>query len=250
MTTPAAQLNQQFYSKVSAGTSDYWHKMAAPRFRRATILRLLGQRPAGNVVDLGCGGGQLLCEIGRRYPHSRLTGVDLSPELIARNRLELPHLEWRAADLCEPEGPPAELCQRFDTIIATELIEHVEDPLQFLKNAARMARPNGRLLLSTQSGPLRCTERHAGHIRHFSAGQMRALLQQAGWRPERVWNAGFPFHDLSKWWANRDPEKSLRHFNERPYGVYENLICWLLRWLFQFNSQRFGAQLFAVAHLP
>ena len=65
----------------------------------------------------------------------------------------------------------------------------------------------------------------------------------------RIWNTGFPFHDLSKWYANRDPDRSLEQFGERAYGMRENVICWALRQAFRFNSRRRGAQLFAVAEL-
>lgn len=245
----AAWRNQQFYSKMSAGSSDYWKKMAAPRFRRATIQQLLAQRPVGSVVDLGCGGGQLLAEIGQRHPQAPLTGLDLSQEQIEFNRQHFPQIGWQAIDLGRPDLLPDSLRGQFDTLIATELIEHVDDPLALLQTARLLARPGGRarLLLSTQSGPVRATEITVGHVQHFSAAQMQKLLVESGWCPEKVWNAGFPFHDLSKWWANRNPQKTLAQFGDRPYGWRENLVCLVLRWLFLFNSQRRGAQLFATA---
>ena len=76
---------------------------------------------------------------------------------------------------------------------------------------------------------------------------MREALRAAGWAPERVWNTGFPFHDLSKWYANRDPEGSMNRFAARPYGIKEDVICLLLRAAFRLNSRHRGAQLFAVA---
>ena len=76
---------------------------------------------------------------------------------------------------------------------------------------------------------------------------MKRALADAGWTPLRVWNCGFPFHDLSKWYANRDPDASMREFADRPYGVREDLICYALRAAFRVNSRSHGAQLFAVA---
>lgn len=243
----AARFNRSFYSQTVQGRSDYWRKMAAPRFRRATILKLLTCGPARRIVDLGCGGGQLLCEIAARLPDALLAGVDLSLEQLAGNQSALSSIEWWALDLCGENSVPPDLLGRFDTVVASELIEHVENPLQLLQNARLLAEPGARLLLSTQSGPVRQTERRVGHVRHFSASEMQSLLVESGWCPVKIWNAGFPFHDLSKWWANRDPEKTMDRFGDRAYGWYENLVCYLLRWLFLFNSQRYGAQLFATA---
>ena len=73
---------------------------------------------------------------------------------------------------------------------------------------------------------------------------------QAGWEPLRIWNAGFPFHDLSKWWANVNPDKSMAQFSGQAYGVYQNFVCLALRFAFLFNSGSHGAQLFAVAGKP
>jgi hypothetical protein len=101
--------------------------------------------------------------------------------------------------------------------------------------------------LSTQSGPVRETERRVGHHRHFKSAEMRELLSENGFTALRVWNSGFPFHDLSKWYANRDPDAMMREFAGQRYGIKQDLLCLLLRAAFRLNSQSRGAQLFAVA---
>jgi 2-polyprenyl-3-methyl-5-hydroxy-6-metoxy-1,4-benzoquinol methylase len=243
----ALEVNRQFYEGVSPGQQDYWNKMAAPLARRRVLLNLLSSFQPERAIDLGCGGGQLLQEIASNMPHMQLAGIDLSHTQIERNRQALPMIHWEAADLTGCDWDPGSLTARFDAVIASELIEHVESPLTLLHNARRLVRPGGRLFLSTQSGPLRATERSVGHVRHFTRSDMKAILQESGWKPISVWNSGFPFHDLSKWWANRNPHKTLRQFGDKPYGLYENLVCLVLRLLFRLNSNRLGAQLYAVA---
>ena len=102
-------------------------------------------------------------------------------------------------------------------------------------------------MLSTQTGALRETERRVGHRRRYTAAELRELLRASGWTPHRIWNTGYPFHDLSKWYANRSPDRSLAEFGEQAYGVRQDLVCWALRQAFRLNSRRRGAQLFAVA---
>lgn len=246
---PAAEdVNAAYYATLSPGREDYWRRMAAPRHRLAVFLRLLGEDPPGSLVDLGCGGGHLLLEIAGRHPRARLSGIDLSAAQIEANRAALPAIAWRALDLSGASPVPDDMAGAFDVVVASEIIEHVADPAAFLRAAARLAAPaRGRLLLSTQSGPVRETERRVGHLRHYSAAEMAGLLRGSGWAPVRVWNSGFPFHDLSKWWANRDPDAAMRRFGEGPYGPAEKLVCWALRGAFLLNSRRRGAQLFAVA---
>jgi SAM-dependent methyltransferase len=226
-------VNASYYGQTSTGRDGYWRKMAAPRFRVATLLEVLAHEKARSLVDLGCGGGNLLAEIRKGRPEMDLAGVDLSIAQIEANRASHPGIGWYAADL--------------DVVVASEIVEHVSDPVAFLSNALRLAAPGGRLMLSTQSGPVRETERRVGHVRHFTVAEMNGVLGDAGWRPMRVWNAGFPFHDLSKWYANVDPDASMKRFGESAYGWKEDFVCWCLRAAFQLNSSTRGAQLFAVA---
>ena len=247
----ATDVNREYYLHLSPGRSDYWRKMAAPRFRMKTFRSLIRRLKPGSLVDLGCGGGDLLRDLRSAFPALRLCGIDLSEAQIAANRRIEPGIEWRTADLDVPSTDLRELSNRFDVVVASEIIEHVGHPDQFLRNASLLATPGkGRLLLSTQSGRVWETEKRVGHFRHFSRPDMEALLASSGWAVERVWNAGFPFHDLSKWYANRRPDETMRRFGGEAYGIAQNAVCWALRLAFRFNSRSRGAQLFAVARRP
>lgn len=245
--TNAVERNLAYYGQPLAGRDDYWRFMAAPRFRVRTLLAELSRTRAASVVDLGCGNGLLLDEVARRFPALERAGIDLSPALIEENRRRRPQAAWHTLDLDRPDAVAGPLAGRFDAVVASEVIEHVERPDVFLRNAAALASTRGWLLLSTQSGPVRQTERRVGHVRHFSRRDLAALLADAGWRPSRLWNCGFPFHDLSKWWANRRPDATMERFGSRPYGWRERAVCAALRGAFRLNSRRRGAQLFAVA---
>ncbi|MBX7194277.1 MAG: class I SAM-dependent methyltransferase [Sandaracinaceae bacterium] len=239
------ETNEAFYGELRPGVQDYWRKMAAPRFRVATVLRELEKERPRTIVDLGCGNGALCEEIHARLPDAEVAGVDLSPAQIAANTRRLSWGQWLVADL-GTASPPA-LGRTFDAVVTSEVIEHVSDPAAFLRNARSLARRGSMLVLSTQSGKVQETEKRVGHLQHFSVEAMTRLLTETGWRPERVWNAGYPFHDLSKWWANRDPDASMASFADKPYGPKEDAICAALRFAFRLNSSRRGAQLFAVA---
>jgi 2-polyprenyl-3-methyl-5-hydroxy-6-metoxy-1,4-benzoquinol methylase len=244
----AAEVNREYYDSLWAGQEDYWNRMAAPRSRVATLCRLLAEKDSASVVDLGCGNGRLLREVRLRNPGAVLAGIDQSMPQVDLNRVRMPEIVWHAIDLGRPDAIPEDLRGRFQAVIASEIIEHLPDPETFLRNACSLAKPGtGRLLLSTQSGPLRETERLVGHVKHFHRHEMETLLEGSGWQVVRVWNCGFPFHDLSKWWANRNPSAIMERFGGRAYGPYEKLVCFLLRIAFRLNSRRRGAQLFALA---
>jgi SAM-dependent methyltransferase len=171
----------------------------------------------------------------------------MSRPQIEANRLQDPGIRWEAMDLDREDTAGNELAGRFDIVLATEVIEHLENPAHFLRQALRLSVSGGRLILSTQSGRIGETEKRVGHRRHFSAEDMERLLAETGWTPRRVWNEGFPFHDWSKRAANLFPDAAMREFSDKPYGWAKRSLCLLLRSAFQLNSLRQGAQLFAVA---
>lgn len=238
------QRNLDYYSRLTPGRGDYWRYMPAPRLRAETIRRVLAAAHPQSVVDLGCGDGTLLVEIREALPGAALAGIDLSEPQIEDNRRNMPDIAWFAANL---ESGAVDVPRRFDALTSSEVIEHLDDPAKLLQVAGTIANPAALLVLTTQSGAMRETEKRVGHHRHFTAGEMRKLLAENGWRPERVWNAGFPFHDLSKWAANLSPDRVMDTFGVKPYGLFKRSMAALLRALFLLNSNSRGAQLFAVA---
>ena len=236
--------NLDYYNRLDGGRADYWRYMPAPRFRARVIAGVLaGERPA-SILDLGCGDGMLLSSIHEVLPDAKLAGIDLSRSQIEENRRSMPDIDWFVGNI---ESEDIVLPRRFDALTASEVIEHLPHPGEFLRSVRRIAADDALLVLSTQSGPIGETEVHVGHLRHFRAEEMVRLLEENGWQPVRVWNAGFPFQDLSKWVANLSPDTMMEHFGVRPYGPVQKMVASFLRILFLFNSNSHGAQLFAVA---
>ena len=70
--------------------------------RLRPVLDLLARIPAeapARVVDLGCGAGNGTKILRQTWPDSALTGVDNSPEMLARARDESPDIDWVEADI-------------------------------------------------------------------------------------------------------------------------------------------------------
>ncbi|MBG0775210.1 MAG: class I SAM-dependent methyltransferase [Desulfovibrionaceae bacterium] len=241
----AAARNRAFYDRLSGGQDDYWTLMAAPVFRVRRILELVRAARPSRLCDFGCGNGALLAEVARAMPAAQLFGLDLSAPLVADDAERMPSVAFAAADLSAPDF--AFPWPRVDMAVSSEVIEHVDAPENYLANVAGALVPGGTLALSTQSGPVHATERHVGHVRHWRAAEMEALLRGAGFSEVRVWNEGFPFHDLSKRLANLNPQKALASFGQGRYTPAQRLVCAALRVLFLFNSRTSGAQLYALA---
>jgi len=60
------------------------------------------------IYDLGCGTGHLTSILADTFPHSKVTGIDSSLEMLSEARRKFPTLEWQQADITSwhPPTPP------------------------------------------------------------------------------------------------------------------------------------------------
>lgn len=89
-----------------------YHRFRGQRLRPALDLLLrVGDLPAGDVVDLGCGSGAVAEPLRQRFPSGdrRLVGVDASPAMMQEAAALDLYDQLVTADIAEwrPETPPA-----------------------------------------------------------------------------------------------------------------------------------------------
>jgi 2-polyprenyl-6-hydroxyphenyl methylase/3-demethylubiquinone-9 3-methyltransferase len=100
------------------------------------------------VADIGCGGGLLSEALARAG--ANVTAIDLGEKLIEIAKLHLfesnVKVDYRVQSSTElAEAEPAS----FDVVCCMELIEHVPDPAELVRDLAAMLKPGGQLFLST-----------------------------------------------------------------------------------------------------
>lgn len=100
------------------------------------------------VLDIGCGGG-LVSEPMRRLG-ADVTAVDASE---ANIKTAMTHAQQSGLDIDFRAGTIEELIETgeapFDVVLNLEVVEHVADPSQFLKDCASLVKPGGLMLVAT-----------------------------------------------------------------------------------------------------
>jgi ubiquinone/menaquinone biosynthesis C-methylase UbiE len=152
---------------------------------REKLVRLARLEPGESVLDVGCGTGTLAIAAKRQVgPAGLVTGLDASPEMIARAcrktkraGLEVTFQEGPAQALPFPDA-------QFDAVLMTVMLHHL--PRKARQQAAGEARsvlkPGGRVLAvefgpaSEKKGILAHLHRHG----HISPRETSALLSEAG----------------------------------------------------------------------
>ncbi len=146
-----------------------------------------------SVLEIGVGQGALGFRLAERY---RYVGLELDERAlaVARRRFDragrgtLVHGDLDAL-------PPGD---RFDLIVATEVLEHYEDDVAALELWRTRLNTPGRLLLSVPAFPERFGpwDVKAGHFRRYEREGLARALEAAGFRPLAIRTYGFPLGNL------------------------------------------------------
>jgi 2-polyprenyl-3-methyl-5-hydroxy-6-metoxy-1,4-benzoquinol methylase len=113
--------------------------------QRATkLLSLLRSLPLERptILDFGCGTGWFTEQLSR---FGVTTGIDFSEKAVAKAKLCYPHITFVVGDVLKVSLPE----EHFDVVVSQEVIEHVEDQVRYLEQAARFLKSGGYLILST-----------------------------------------------------------------------------------------------------
>ncbi len=123
----------------------YIRDAACKRFERnpKQLDSLKGLR----ILDIGCGGG-ILCEPLARLGAS-LVGADPSEKNIAAAKLHAREGELAIDYRVTSAEALADAGERFDIVLAMEVVEHVADVKLFVKRCAEMVRPGGVMIAAT-----------------------------------------------------------------------------------------------------
>ena len=112
---------------------------------RVAAINLLEINPGDHVLEVGVGTGLNL----PLYPsHCRVTGVDISEQMLRRARervqaLGLSHVSLEVMDASNLEFPN----DSFDHVVATYVISAVPDPEKTLMEMRRVCKPSGHLVI-------------------------------------------------------------------------------------------------------
>jgi SAM-dependent methyltransferase len=178
------------------------------------MFELLRERlPVDSMLDAGCGDGRYLAALGRAgLVPRRLVGSDISERILETARVTAAahgvEAELVRANLEQLPFPDGER----ELVLCVQVVEHLLDPAAGFRELARVLRPGGTLLLSTDNARNRITQavnlprtavvrglglsgrRRKVEFPHvaFHADAVAHLVRQAGLELERL--ETFRFH--------------------------------------------------------
>ena len=222
--------------------SDFIRYNPGARHRRRLILKMLAPVPFVSALDAGCGNGELLSTLRRRWPERTFAGADLSPEVIARNRRRFPGVRFHLLNL--EEGA---LDEQFDLVTCSEVVEHLNRQERGLRHLAAMTKPRGHVLVTCPTGAVYPTERTFGHVAHPSLADVERYARASGLDVVAALNWGWPLYKAMKWATNVNSRWALEHFASGRYTAVAKLSSHAVYYAnFANVSSARGCQLFVL----
>jgi glycosyltransferase involved in cell wall biosynthesis len=159
----------------------------APRFNKwmaDTIRPYVGKR----VLEIGAGIGNLTRQLVSR--RELYVVGDIDEEHLARLKTRFHHrsnLQVCWCDLTKPEDF-APLTNTMDSVVCLNVLEHVEDDLQGLRNIHSALRPGGRAIVLVPHGQeiFGTLDVALGHYRRYKHAELRERMESTGFLVDRI----------------------------------------------------------------
>jgi methionine biosynthesis protein MetW len=169
--------------------------------RGQVVLELMAD-PAGRLLDVGCGKGDLITAALAGGRCRDAVGIDIGEPAVAIARKR--GLDARVHDLNESALPFQD--QSFDCVTLMAVLEHVFDPLFAVSEIYRVLKPNGSLILAVPNAASFSNRARllfgrglvtsldpgwdGGHLHYFTVHSLTALLRDHAFSIERIAGSG------------------------------------------------------------
>lgn len=147
------------------------------------LFKLIGEVNPNSLLDVGCGEGYTTKRIQKFFSNVKIKGVEYEKEalkLSLKNPEGIDFIEGNIYDLDETDDS-------FDLVIATEVLEHLENPALAVKETRRVAKnyciytvpyePFWRVANMLRGRYLKDFGNTPGHINHWSRRGLKKLLK-------------------------------------------------------------------------
>jgi SAM-dependent methyltransferase len=196
------------------------------------------------VLEIGCGAGtftKLMGETG-----AEVLGIDISSdfvEIAKQVTFDLKQVNIELADVTKQNWKEA-----FDTVVALDVIEHIEDDLAILKSLYGALNPGGTAIIKVPAMPkiYGTLDEVVGHYRRYSKRTIYNVMEEAGFNDISVKFFNVP--GIIGWWLNG----TFLRRSVPPSGqvtMFERLLP-IIKTVDLISPNLFGLSLVAVANRP
>lgn len=137
---------------------------------------------SGSVIEAGVGTGNFLgFFIKDKFS---VTAIDIDSSYLRSVQRAYPGVVTYKYDL-ESLSVPTNLYYKFDTVVTLNVLEHVPNITQAIKNLHDMLKPNGKIIILMPAFNFAyCSlDKHLGHVKRYTHSEINKLLIKSGFTP-------------------------------------------------------------------
>jgi SAM-dependent methyltransferase len=203
----------------------------------------------GAILEIGSGIGNISAYLVEHFADVTLS--DMQPEYCRRLRRTFegrPSVKGiYSVDLAAPDFGRAypQLLGRFDTVVALNVVEHIDDHVLAVKNAHSLLRSGGKLVILVPAYPwlYNALDRELGHFRRYTRNSLTEALAGGGVRVESM--EFFNAAAIGGWWMAGSMLR-MDKIKRGPLSLYNSLV-WMMRLVDKVAGKRIGLSIIAVA---
>lgn len=160
----------------------------------------------GDVLEVGCGIGNLTRLVLEGEKVTGLHGIDMDPSYVHRvlSSIDDERLNASVSSLEEftPEVLPEAASESYDSIVCSNVLEHISDDVSSMVNFHRLLKPGGKVLLLVPAHPwvFSQLDRNLSHHRRYTTARLRDLGERSLLTLEQARH--FNPLGLLGWWVN------------------------------------------------
>ena len=197
---------------------------------------------SGNILDVGCGSGALLAELAKKDKNIWCVGLDPAlPEYPEFTDIENDRIDLHRNVLSKMALESA----FFDNVISINTIEHVNDPIDFLSNIAKVMKQDGyAIIICPADSPANVELLFFDHLWTFTNSAMGSFGKKAGLKLSKVVSLERPLSGFKAYLFRHDNgQMSDVHFY---FPSHEDAAKYLMKWrslestLFESNDLEAG----------
>ncbi|KMQ50977.1 3-demethylubiquinone-9 3-O-methyltransferase [Chitinispirillum alkaliphilum] len=209
------------------GSRGFLQSISNPTFFiRNSIMEKKLPLTGDNALDIGCGLGLYTVELIKRG--FLVDAIDVSKHAVEVTRAKIPvHLKNNAnISVCPVEN--FEEKKRYDFIICSEVLEHIENDETAIAKISTLLNPGKNLLISVPFDPKLWSnvDVYSNHYRRYSKESLRSMLENNGLEIKEEFCYGFPL--LRLWWSLKARKFQKRKYSSKGYTKNKRGITKLL----------------------
>jgi 2-polyprenyl-3-methyl-5-hydroxy-6-metoxy-1,4-benzoquinol methylase len=192
--------------------------------------------PSSKVLEVGAGAGQFLTHIKSDVKTAHAIELDKECCTFLKNKMGIE----ADSEFLENSRFANE---QYDVVCAFQVMEHVEDPIVFLKSLKKVTRPNGEIFIEVPNlrdallsvwdvQSHRKFFYHSAHLHYFTENTLKKIAQNAGFNIENIeinYTQDYNLLNHLHWIMNDSPQENcmVGMSNVHLNGIDDEIPDWL-----------------------